>query len=182
MEKQNFLRNATEARALDLFDTEFGMDLFSRFKKVAEEFHELEAVVSEIQALESHATPAQLEHMADETSDLYATISHFAKLQNMYNTELLCMAIDKVQTRKTNPNYKRFATQAAEVVGMQLVKCVTKRELKNGASTFIIPPITTVLVRFSPGKDFCDVYAIGKDGTAGREIKNCPITSLQKVN
>lgn len=181
MQKQNYLKSVTESRAFDLFDKEFGTDIFSRFKKVSEEFHELEAVMFEIQSSESHPTPEQLEHLADETSDLYATVSHLGKLQELYHVELLCMAMDKVQTRKTNPNYKRFAAPGQSNT-MQLMKCVTKRELKNGASTFIIPPITTVLVRFSPGKDFCDVYAIGKDGTAGREIKNCPITSLQKVN
>lgn len=87
-----------EIKAIERFDEEFGTDKSSRFEKVREEFNELESAISE----------GNEEHIKDEISDLYATVTHFASLYKLNHIGLLEMALDKVDNRKTNPDYKRF--------------------------------------------------------------------------
>jgi NTP pyrophosphatase (non-canonical NTP hydrolase) len=94
--------NITEHRAVKLFDQKFGCDVMTRFEKIAEEFNEFE------EALAESIAHGSSEHMIDELSDLYATVTHFAHLMGLYQKDLLEMAIDKVTKRETDPDYKRY--------------------------------------------------------------------------
>ena len=98
-----------ETTAISLFNSEFGTDKLSRFKKVTEEFNETaEAFEKYLEIPSFGKVKDNTEHLKDEISDLYATVTHFASLFNLNHNELLEMAIDKVETRKLNPNYKRL--------------------------------------------------------------------------
>lgn len=97
--------NITEDRAIKLFTKEFGNDIFTRYDKFREELEELHEVFHEYQ---DNKSPEALEHLKDELSDVQGTFTHLASLMGLYQQEMLHNCIDKVTTRKTNPNYKRF--------------------------------------------------------------------------
>jgi NTP pyrophosphatase (non-canonical NTP hydrolase) len=99
------MRGIKETRAISLFDKKFGKDIFSRARKIQEEHKEFQEA---LKAYAANPTKENLEHIKDEFSDLYATVSHGASILELYHNELLDMAIDKVTTRETNPDYKRF--------------------------------------------------------------------------
>ena len=94
-----------EQRAIKLFTKEYGDDLFTRYDKFREEIEELHQVFHEYQ---DNKSPEVLEHLKDELSDVQGTFTHLASLMSLYQREMLYNCIDKVTTRKTNPDYKRF--------------------------------------------------------------------------
>mgnify|MGYP002507802586 CR=1 FL=1 len=99
--------NITEARAIKLFTKEFGNDIMSRYKKFQEEVKELDEVYHEY--FDAHdKSPEVYKHLLDEFSDVQGTFTRLASLVGLYQQEMLHNCIDKVTTRKTNPNYKRF--------------------------------------------------------------------------
>lgn len=100
------IRNITEARAVELFDRKYGNRLLPRFSQLSEEFSELEEAL-----IDYEENSGLIEHLKDETSDLYAVLTHFASILGLYHEELLEMAIDKVTERESNPDYKRFKKQ-----------------------------------------------------------------------
>jgi len=103
------MKTTTEEIAINLFDEKFGKDKLSRFRKVREEFEETSEALEKYLEIPSFGKAKENEdHLKDEISDLYATITHFASLFELHHTELLEMAIDKVNNRQSNPNYKRF--------------------------------------------------------------------------
>lgn len=108
--KKNYVRDITEARAIELFDKKFGTNLLARLRKLNEEVRELnEAVLMAIDSDGNLTTDIELlEHIDDEISDVHAVISHMGGNRKKYNQELLEMAIDKVNGRETDPMYKRF--------------------------------------------------------------------------
>lgn len=96
-----------EQRAIKLFTKEFGNDIMSRYKKFQEEVKELDEVYHEyFDTLDK--SPEAYKHLLDELSDVQGTFTHLASLMGLYQREMLHNCIDKVTTRKTNPNYKRF--------------------------------------------------------------------------
>ena len=99
--------NITEARAIKLFTEEFGNDIISRYKKFLEETKELDEVFQEC-FVYGIMTPELHKHLLDEFSDVQGTFTHLSSLLGLYQQEMLHECIDKVTTRKTNPEYKRF--------------------------------------------------------------------------
>lgn len=92
----------TEYRAIKIASEKFGTDITSRFLKVEEEFKEFKmAFVEYLQSGDDT-------HLKDETSDLYYTITHFASLLKLFQSDLLEMAMDKIKVRETDPEYKRY--------------------------------------------------------------------------
>ena len=96
-----------EQRAIKLFTKEFGDDIVTRYKKFQEEQKELDEVFQEC-FVTGIMTPDLHKHLLDELSDVQGTFTHLASLMGLYQREMLANCIDKVTTRKTNPDYKRF--------------------------------------------------------------------------
>ena len=94
-----------EHQAIKLFTKEFGTDFNTRLEKFNEECKELNDVITE---WNEEPTIERLEHIKDEFSDVQGTFTHLASLMGLYQREMLANCIDKVTTRKTNPDYKRF--------------------------------------------------------------------------
>jgi|GEM_PF-3448771 len=98
-----------EVEAIEVFNENFGTVKLSRYHKVKEEFEEMtEAFEEYIRVPHFGKSNECEEHLKDEISDLYATVTHLASLFGLHHQNLLEMAIDKVEKRKTNPKYKRF--------------------------------------------------------------------------
>lgn len=105
---KKYIRNITEAKACCLFDEKFGTDIVTRADKVNEEHSEFQQA---LQAYKENPTAENLQHLKDEMSDLYATVTHTASVIELYQNELLDMAIDKVKGREIDNNYKRYKPQ-----------------------------------------------------------------------
>lgn len=110
MGKRTYVRSITESRAVNLFTKKYGTDFMSRWKKLEEEFNELKIVVEDIDDRGRNNLDMNniYNHLDDELSDLQACLTHFASLRDLYQQEMLDMAIDKIKGRETDPNYKRF--------------------------------------------------------------------------
>lgn len=99
--------NIEEHQSIELFTKEYGNDIMSRYKKFQEEVKELDEVYHEyFDAYDK--SPEVYKHLLDEFSDVQGTFTHLASLMGLYQREMLHNCIDKVTTRKTNPDYKRF--------------------------------------------------------------------------
>lgn len=88
------------------FDMLFGRNLDLRLRKLTEEYNEL------ISAAENYRkngtlTDKDKENIVDELADVNAVIFHIASLFGLSQTELLAMAVDKIEGRLRNPDYKR---------------------------------------------------------------------------
>lgn len=88
------------------FDMLFGRNLDLRLRKLTEEYNEL------ISAAENYRkngtlTDKDKENIVDELADVNAVIFHIASLFGLSQTELLAMAVDKIEGRLHNPDYKR---------------------------------------------------------------------------
>lgn len=99
------VRDITEAKAIDLFTSQFGNDIQSRYEKFMEEFSELNESFNNYR---ENKSPEALEHLLDEFSDVQGTFTHLASLFGLYQQEMLHNCIDKVKGRMIDPNYKRF--------------------------------------------------------------------------
>lgn len=96
-------------RAKGLFDQKFGNDLFSRVKKLKEEYNEFIEAFNQFVAADLESdNEKEIEHMIDELADLNAVTFHIATIFEHDNKSMLFMALDKVKGRETDPNYKRF--------------------------------------------------------------------------
>ena len=104
-----------EQRAIKLFTKEFGDDIVTRYKKFQEEQKELDEVFQEC-FVTGIMTPDLHKHLLDELSDVQGTFTHLASLMGLYQREMLHNCIDKVTTRKTNPDYKRFSESKMKTV------------------------------------------------------------------
>jgi len=106
------VRDITEAKAIDLFTSQFGTNLVSRYEKFMEEVQELKEVFEEyLDAMNNSKfdmLPEIEEHLIDEFSDVQGTFTHLASLFDLYQQEMLHNCIDKVTGRMIDPNYKRF--------------------------------------------------------------------------
>ena len=98
-----------EQHAIDLFDQRFGTEKISRFRKVRGEFEEASEAFEKCLEVPSFGMAKEnKQHLEDEISDLYDTVTHFASLFELDHNKMLEMAVDKVVKRQTGPNYKRF--------------------------------------------------------------------------
>lgn len=97
-----------EHQAIQLFTKEFGIDKRSRFAKFKEEINELEEAFEYYMNSNEEDKIEALQHILDEFSDVQGTFTHLSSLFGLYQREMLYNCVDKVITRKTNPNYKRF--------------------------------------------------------------------------
>ena len=98
------VRDITEAKAIDLFSSQYGTILINRYEKFTEECRELNEAMS---TYISNKSPEALEHLLDEFSDVQGTFTHLASLFSLYQQEMLYNCIDKVTGRMIDPNYKR---------------------------------------------------------------------------
>jgi hypothetical protein len=104
------VRDITEAKAIDLFTSQFGNDVLSRFDKFKEEVKELYEAFDEYETYIANDVvmpPEALEHLLDEFSDVQGTFTHLSSLFGLYQQEMLHNCIDKVTGRMIDPNYKR---------------------------------------------------------------------------
>lgn len=105
------VRDITEAKAIDLFTSQFGTNLVSRYEKFMEEVQELKEVFEEyLDAMNNSKfdmLPGIEEHLIDEFSDVQGTFTHLTSLKGLYQQEMLHNCIDKVKGRMIDPNYKR---------------------------------------------------------------------------
>jgi NTP pyrophosphatase (non-canonical NTP hydrolase) len=101
------VRDITEAKAIDLFTSQFGTDIEIRYEKFVEETTELHEAMS---TYIGNKSPEALEHLRDEFSDVQGTFTHLASLFSLYQQEMLHNCIDKVTGRMIDPNYKRFTS------------------------------------------------------------------------
>jgi len=99
--------NVSEHSAVALFTKEYGDNIITRYNKLKEELQELDEVFNEC-FITGIMTPDLHKHLLDKLSDVQGTFTHFASLFSLYQKEMLYNCIDKVTTRKTNPEYKRF--------------------------------------------------------------------------
>jgi len=96
--------------AKTIFDANFGDNLFSRIKKLKEEYNEFLDAFKEFMAVEEDVDDTkEIEHLIDEMSDLNAVLFHISTIFNLDNKTMLLMALDKVKGRELDPNYKRFS-------------------------------------------------------------------------
>jgi len=95
----------TEQYAVRLFTELFGRDLVSRIDKLCEEWAELEHELFDYVLRDKNLS--QKEKVLDELSDLYTVLVHLASILGSNSQKLLEMAVDKVERRQIDPNYKR---------------------------------------------------------------------------
>jgi len=100
-----------EKKAIKLFNTKYGISKESRYRKVCEEFKELtEAFNYYVNDPNKHTE----EHLIDEISDVYTTVTHLASCFGLNHERLLQIAIDKIHERENNPEYKHKWTNILE--------------------------------------------------------------------
>lgn len=91
-----------EKEAVAMFNEDFGMDLRTRLKKLAEEAGELrQAIVGYYSGMNG------IWAIKDEMSDVLAVMTHVSSLLNTNPRNLFLESVDKITKRKENPNYKR---------------------------------------------------------------------------
>lgn len=124
-------KGEVEKKAISLFNDKFGKDVTSRFNKVEEEFEEMKQALQVVLAQDQNdasKVEAHVLHLKDEISDLYATVTHFASLFGLSHFQMLEMAIDKVEKREKNPNYKRYRMKLFAINETEWVAAYTKED------------------------------------------------------
>lgn len=124
-------KGEVEKTAISLFNEQFGQDVSSRFSKVVEEFGETRQALQVVLAQDpddKDKVEANVSHLKDEISDLYATVTHFASLFGLSHYQLLEVAIDKVKRRQSDPNYKRYKMKLFAINETEWVAAYTKEE------------------------------------------------------
>ena len=141
-----------EHQAIKLFTKEFGTDFNTRLEKFNEECKELNDVITE---WNEEPTIERLEHIKDEFSDVQGTFTHLASLFGLYQREMLYNCIDKVTTRKTNPDYKRFDNVG--FINRVKTSIIPKPEFDKVENDFTIKRTTTQITGHPvaiPEKDY----------------------------
>jgi hypothetical protein len=179
--ESNHIKNITEAIAIRLFNRKFGDNFWTRWEKVKEEFNELNEVIEQVKMNGSKgiaSSPETFEHLDDEICDLYGTITHFASIRGLFHRNMLDTVVDKVITRETNPDYKRF-----EVLPKlkPLKKMVVKKEISNGAGTIIMIPGEVVFVQQTGTQNSVVVYKIKNENELGAKIIYVPLEKLEPI-
>ena len=96
-------------QAKGIFNEKFGQNIYTRVKKLKEEYNEFVQAFNDFTAAELDGdNEKEIEHMIDELADFNAVAFHIATILGNDNISLLLMALDKVKGRETDPNYKRF--------------------------------------------------------------------------
>lgn len=83
----------------------YGEDIQARIRKASEELGELKEAADKYYSL--HPSERTTEDMIDELADLNIVIFQIAALLGKTQNDLIYQAYDKIQHRKTDPNYKR---------------------------------------------------------------------------
>lgn len=83
----------------------YGEDIQARIRKASEELGELKDAAEKYYNL--HPSERTTEDMVDELADLNIVIFQIAALLGKTQNDLIYQAYDKIQGRKTDPNYKR---------------------------------------------------------------------------
>lgn len=103
--------------AKTLFDSEFGTDIFSRFRKLKEEYNETtEAFDDLLKTPGMFDDENAINHLIDEVGDLQAVLFHIQTILGTNPKALLTGSMEKVVERKTNPNFKRFVKESPATV------------------------------------------------------------------
>ena len=99
-----YTRSITEARAIDLLNDIYGTNLGFRLKKLEEEQKEL---YDAINCYLEEPTQKNAEKVKDELADCEVIKTQIGSFFEVYQKELLDIAIDKIKQRQIDPNYKR---------------------------------------------------------------------------
>jgi|GEM_PF-6734096 len=93
-----------DLKVITLFNRLYGRDFNSRCKKLREECLEL---IEAIDNLSIAPKDGELDHFIDEMGDVEALITHIGNILNISRNDILKGAINKVERRIIEPNYKR---------------------------------------------------------------------------
>ena len=114
----------TQGRLFALMSELYGDVPLERFKKLKEEFRELDEVVYDFMLArqQDRDTDGFFACMIDELADLNAVIFHLAGILGYSPNKLLQIAGDKIRGRIKNPDYKRHHPHKNHVHGVQAVQ------------------------------------------------------------
>lgn len=153
----------TEAEQLviNLFSEKYGQDLWSRFRKLDEEYNELKQAVEEYK----NGT-GSFNHVIDELSDVNAVKTHICGLFGISNDKLLIDAIIKSKVREHNPNYLNLNIN---INGMEQTNIPreTRTEIVNKIG-FTLDEIFQKVAGFHGFKD--EAVALCKNTSRKREV------------
>lgn len=93
----------TEKEAIAMFNEDYGMNLNTRLRKLAEETGELNQAINGYRSGQNGIWAIK-----DEMSDVLAVITHVSSLLGTDPRELFENALEKIRKRKKDPNYKRL--------------------------------------------------------------------------
>ena len=98
----NESKSKTEKDFLKFFNQKYGTEIVSRLEKLSEECQELNDVITGFTMGDNGMV-----EIKDEMSDVLAVITHICDIICTDTRQLLAEALDKVQGREKNPDYKR---------------------------------------------------------------------------
>lgn len=100
----------TKAQLMSLLNKEYGCNIVDRFRKLQEEFSELEEVYEQIENadMDKQILRELVYHFKDELADVNILIFHLAGILGINQNWLLHHAEKKIVGRKKNPNFMRF--------------------------------------------------------------------------
>lgn len=105
-EAANKIECDNDESAYNLFKEEYGDNLEAKIIKLEEEYNEF-MTASDDYMINGVLYDTIKEDMLDELSDVYCVVYQLAKILGSDEKELLRMAYDKAEKRKTDSNYKR---------------------------------------------------------------------------
>ena len=98
----NKSKSKTEKDFLKFFNQKYGTEIVSRLEKLSEECQELNDAITGFTMGDNGMV-----EIKDEMSDVLAVITHICDIIGTDTRQLLAEALDKVQGREKNPDYKR---------------------------------------------------------------------------
>lgn len=98
----NKSKSKTEKDFLKFCNQKYGTEIVSRLYKLQEECQELNGAIAGFTIGDNG-----IAEVRDEMSDVLAVITHICDIIGTDTRQLLAEALDKVQGREKNPNYKR---------------------------------------------------------------------------
>lgn len=96
------IKSKTEKELLKFFNQKYGTEIVSRLEKLSEECRELNDAITGFMMGDNGMV-----EIKDEISDVLAVITHICDIIGTDTRQLLAEALDKVQGREKNPDYKR---------------------------------------------------------------------------
>lgn len=98
----NESKSKTEKDFLKFCNKKYGTEIVSRLEKLSEECQELNDAITGFTMGDNGMV-----EIKDEMSDVLAVITHICDIIGTDTRQLLAEALDKIQGREKNPNYKR---------------------------------------------------------------------------